>query len=81
VQNMVYCFLCLWGVLLLQAQQRESTNIKAKKLFQEAKEVLRSGENDKALKLLHKALQFDKGFSDLYLLQAEIFNTKGERKS
>ena len=70
-----FIFLCLCGKFELQAQQNKRTI----KLFQEAKEVFRRGENDKALQLLGKALELDKKNSDLYLLQADIFNKKGER--
>lgn len=72
---MLFC--CLVGSL--SGQEPQLVNQKAMKLFQEAKEKFRLGEVDKASGLLDKALEYERGFSGVYLLQADIFNKRGQR--
>lgn len=70
------CWFFLSGI---QAQQPRAVNKKAFGLFQHAQEAFRNGERDKALELLEKAKSYDREFSGLYLLEADIYHRKGEK--
>lgn len=61
------------------AQQIQSSNKKADKFYQEARALFRAGELEKAAGVLEKAAALDSGFSALYLLQADIYQKKGQR--
>lgn len=76
MRKIVYCVLgCILAVSGLQAQ---TGNKKARDLFQNAREVFRAGKADEALGLLEKAVAYDPDFTELYLLQADIFHKKGQ---
>ena len=72
--------LCLGMMWLsgVEAQRTVKVDKKAFGLFQEAKETFRQGKTTKALELLEKAKHYDKDFSGIYLLQADIYHQKKE---
>lgn len=72
-----FCFL----FVTLDAQQTRTVNKKAFGYFQDAKVAFREGKIQKALELLNKAKNYDQRFSGLYLLEADIFNKKGDKDS
>ncbi len=62
----------------LRAQRKSTVPKKALNYFQQAKEVFRMGQTDKALEYLEKAKLLYEGFSGFYLLEADIRNKKGQ---
>lgn len=72
-----FCFLFVTS----HAQQTRTVNKKAFGYFQDAKVAFREGKMQKALEFLNKAKNYDQGFSGLYLLEADIFNKKGDKDS
>lgn len=72
-----FCFL----FVTLDAQQTRTVNKKAFGYFQDAKVAFREGKIQKALEILNKAKNYDQRFSGLYLLEADIFNKKGDKDS
>lgn len=72
-----FCFL----FVTLDAQQTRTVNKKAFGYFQDAKVAFREGKIQKALEFLNKAKNYDQRFSGLYLLEADIFNKKGDKDS
>lgn len=62
-----------------RTQPKQLVNKKAMSLFQDAREAFRSGRQEKALELLNKAKTYDRGFSALYLLEADVFSKQGNR--
>lgn len=80
-KRIVLCVLLWLGMAFcLSAQEVREVNKKAMGLFKEAREALSGGKADKALELLEKAETYDRGFPALYLLQADIYNKKKERR-
>lgn len=80
MQKFLGCVIvCLFLVLNGWGQQTKIVNKKALSFFQSAREAFRNGRQDKALELLDKAKGYDRGFAALYLLEADIYNKRGEK--
>lgn len=78
----IVCIIIFLGFLLSEVKaQQEFVNKKAFGLFRHAKTAFGEGEQEKAFELLRKAKSIDPGFSGLYLLEADIYNRKGDKRS
>lgn len=75
MRKIVYSILI--GLFIVPGLKAQTENKKARNLFQQAREVFRAGKPDEALGLLEKAITYDPAFTELYLLQADIFHKKG----
>lgn len=71
---------CIMIVCSGNAQQKRIVNKKAFHFFQDARQAFSEGKGDKALELLSKAKIYDPEFSGIYLLEADIYNRKGNRE-
>ena len=77
---MIFFLFSLFVLVQVQAQRVESVDKKAFGLFRRARVAFQEGERKKALELIEKAKEYDRQFSGLYLLEADIYHRQGEKE-
>ena len=78
--KMIFFLFSLFVLVQVQAQRVESVDKKAFGLFRRARVAFQEGERKKALELIEKAKEYDRQFSGLYLLEADIYHRQGEKE-